>query len=226
MIELNDAGFLIINVPVEHAAEGKEPDSSKPVALVLPDAVYPVLKENLQITESDEKNIVVFSTDDKSRAKFINNLLQDTESNNLPENLDLVATRINEQLSLKFIGLAMNENAAATLSKIQDTLAGYIFIIDAKQNAKFEYVNYVINQILAAKLLPSVIAVKGLSSALPLDKIIDLFQTAQPVNWIDGSISARDILLSTVILKNEEKEGEGNEENVEVEETDVEGDSE
>jgi len=105
-----------------------------------------------------------------------------------------------EQKSLDFI-----------LNLAPDEFDGYLFLIDAAQSDRFEYINYVMNRLLADRALPAVATVSGLADEASLEKIKNKFIISGKINWLicpQEQKQALSEVLATLKLPAEEEEAE------------------
>ncbi len=206
LLRLRDDGFLIINEPVGiEPSESEEVDKKADVQLTLSDIEFKALHENLKLDEQTTAKIVVISADKDSRTGFIGDIAGQFRSGGGSENLEVGRVCINETLNLFLIGLEMNQKAAEAVNQIFGGLAGFIFLIDGKASEQFEYLNYVMNQILSDKPLPSVCAVYNIPEHESVSSIRKKFTAPEQLIWIKKPDDSLNLLFSVYPLDVEEE---------------------
>ncbi len=224
LTELKDNAFLQINEPIEaplmESSENGNDEGIKRFDLT--DAEFETFLSNLCLQNEDQTKLIVLSNLTQARIDFIVSLAGDYKSGEGEAFLEVGKVLLNEKLNLYLIGLELNQLAADAISKIFGGMAGYIFILDTRETDKYEYLTYVINQILNAKPLPSVIVVQNLLENQSIQSVRQEFQVPEELTWIKDTGDIKQILLSVTSFEtDEEEEDEEFEESLEQPEKDL-----
>ena len=218
LVYLKEGDFLIINEPAGFEAPLSEDEEKKAdVHLTLSENEFEALLKNLKISDQSTAKIVVISADKKSRTSFIGDIAGQYRSGGGSEDLEIGRVCINEKLNIYLIGLEMNQKAAEAVNQIFGGLAGFIFLIDGKEADQFEYLNYVMNQILSDKPLPSVCAVYNIPEHETVSGIRKKFTAPKQLIWIKKPEDSLNLLFSVYPIDGEEQAESENEEKDEQE---------
>ncbi len=229
LIELKANAFLQINEPVEaplleNFGDEKEEGVNR---FDLTDAEFDALISNLELDDEDQTKLIILSNHTQARIDFIVSLAGSYKSGEGEAFLEVGKVLLNERLNLYLIGLELDQLAAEAIGKIFGGMAGYIFILDARQTDKFEYLTYVINQILNTKPLPTAIVVQNLMEDQTVQSVRDAFQLPEELTWIKDTGDLKQILLSVTSFEVEEadEEEEETDETEDQPDTDMEPDT-
>lgn len=197
LVQLNEGGFLVINEPggIEIPLS-EEVDKKTDVQLSLSENELNAFRKNLKLSDQTTVKIVVLSAGNESRTAFISDVTGKYRSGGGSENLEIGQMCINEELHVYLIGLEMNQKAAEAVEQMFGGVAGFIFLIDGKAPDQFEYQNYVMNQILSNKPLPSVCAVFNLPEHETVASIRKKFTTPKQLIWINRPDDSLHLLFS------------------------------
>ncbi len=221
LLELKANAFLQINEPVEAPLlETSDEENKKGInRFDLTDAEFESFISNLELENEDQTKLIVLSNHTQARIDFIVSLAGGYKSGEGEAFLEVGKVLLNERLSLYLIGLELDQLAAEAIGKIFGGMAGYIFILNARQTDKFEYLTYVINQILNAKPLPTVMVVQNLMEDQTIQSVREAFQVPEELTWIKDTGDLKQILLSVTSFEVEETDEDESEE--EVDETEA-----
>ena len=218
LIELKINGFIQINEPVEaqliHSGEDATDDGTK--RFEMSDTEFETFSSHLELQDEDQTKLIILSNNMQSRIDFIESLAGGYKTGDGEAMLEIGKVQINDAFLLYLIGLELNQLAAEAISKIFGGMAGYVFILDARQTDKFEYFTYVIKQILNANPLPSVVVLQNLLEEQTIQSVRSAFQLPEELTWIEDRGDLKQILLSITPFEAEEEE-----ENVDVELTET-----
>ncbi len=185
--------------------------------LTLSENEFEALLKNLKISDQSTAKIVVISADKKSRTSFIGDIAGQYRSGGGSEDLEIGRVCINEKLNIYLIGLEMNQKAAEAVNQIFGGLAGFIFLIDATASDQFEYMDYVMKQILTEKPLPSVSAVYNIPEHESVFSVRKKFGAPKQLVWIKKPEDSLNLLFSVYPIDGEEQAESENEEKDEQE---------
>jgi len=190
LVLLKQKGFLAVNHPIEHvletSASAVEEKASAQLAVELSPEKINELRSNLNIDaqQSSAKIIVLYSpqSEKSDMVKLFIPAMMETPAK---------AFRGVTQLSLAadctiyLLGVAIEQKSLDFILNLGlNEFDGYLFLIDATQGERFEYISYVMNRLLSGRALPAVAAVNGLDEQETPEKIERQFIVSGKINWI------------------------------------------
>ncbi len=217
LVRLKEGGFLVVNEPAGFEAPLSKEEKKADIHLILSDSEFEALQKNLKLTDQSTAKIVVISADNESRTSFIGDITGQYRSGGGREELEVGRVCINETLNIYLIGLEMNQKAAEAVNQIFGGLAGFIFLIDATSSDQFEYLNYVMKQILSEKPLPSVSAVYNIPEHESVFSVRKKFSAPEQLVWIKKPEDSLNLLFSVYPIDVEKEAERENEEKDEQE---------
>ena len=213
LTRLKKDGFLLMNAKAEpEILETISEDSQQTVQIQLSPRELAALRENLKLEDQQTIKIAILSSGQSERCDYIDSLAGSHEKSSGPEGMEVARIQINNALKIILIGMELNQSAVESLDEMIGVLAGFIFLLDASAPEQFEYINYVMNQILTANPLPSVVAVTHIPEKESVHGLRSKFITPEHLTWIKKPDDALHLLFSIYPFEIEEEETETEEE--------------
>ncbi len=212
---LKDKDFLYISEPIDNIIRQKKEESFyqnilPSIQLNFSKKETKQLREQLNLDQEKSAKIFLLSPDEKSEVQLIMSL--SPREANLPSASDIEVAEIqaDDKLTMYLIGMKMSQVAIETIENMSKSITAFIFLIDSRQTALFEYSNYVINQLLKLKEVPSVVAVTHTENDQELAQVEDQFYPVRTLKWLrfkpGSEEQIRNLLLNIELIEEPEPE--------------------
>ena len=216
LLLLNGHGFLVFNEHTEKNLENGEDQTAPDIGqLTLKAPAFKKLKENLLLSNQESVKVVILSADNQTRTEIIENIAGNCNLSEGNDSFEVGRISVNNKLHIYLIGIELNQSASESISNILDGLTGFVFIVDGSKTDQFEYFSYVINQILAAKPLPAVVAVSDMPDGKTVEQVREKFFAPEILSWIQMPEQPSELL--SAIRPFESEEEEDNDDKIETE---------
>jgi len=185
LLQLKNGGFLQVNRAAEHMVhESLPPEEGAAVAPVaFTDDEITAIQRNIFTSGEAQAKVMVLSPDEEALAHFLK-LLSGRQSTRDKNKMRLAQLPLNEKSSILLLGMKMSHLGLESLVELSQTLAGYVFLLDGRNEASFEYANYLISKILTVKLAPCVIAAAHVAGEEALRRLQSRFHLPAEVSWL------------------------------------------
>ena len=165
--ESNNLKFRESSEAFEDLSIEKKQESSGLSERLLSFSEVDQLRKNLNATEIASGKLLILSGDTISKTEFIRQFNQGSVSSvRSNQELDFTVIELAEDFSLQVFGITMAERLSEIIEQLAEGLVGFVFLINANQESKLEYTNYVINNLLTVHQVPWTIAVTNLKKSV------------------------------------------------------------
>jgi len=130
-----------------------------------------VIRQKLFPTGVVEGRLIVLGFPGSGKTQLIKTLAGSQKSDiKTVQSLDFTRLKFPEGLRLNIFGISVDEYFQPIMRKLSENMLGYIFMVDYSRQDNLEYVNYLLQQMLAKYPVPMVVAVTGIQG--DVDKAI------------------------------------------------------
>ncbi len=213
--KLKAGGFLSVRQPAQPVLKEYE---SQLVASNIKSPLFNAEESSqiigqLGIGGQDNAKIAVISSAGKGSLGFICKMAGVNVPSHDLSRVSLAHIKLNDETSLMCFSLSMDKNILMSIEKLVEGLAGFVFLIDAGMEDRFEYINYAINQILTIYSLPWIAGVFNLRADQDMEWISEKLSLRREVPFIQCEPGeAEDVKHAMLMLRVYEKPREEEEE--------------
>jgi len=196
LVGLKSAGNLQIQDPVfsESRTKTKEAPPVPAAGGILSADEISQLRQNLQLTRQKKAKLIVIGSAASGKDALFRSL---SGSGNEPTgsiNYQFKQVLLTPDLELTVIGLNLEQSALTQLDLLSQDLNALVFMLSSQDQSRFEYQNYLLNQVLNKLDVPALAAVSDCQDKMECDRVSAQFILPRPITWSAFDSSGGNIL--------------------------------